>query len=196
MRDNELLYVFWWTFHKIKQSHFRQILFFVRSEVLTIMTMKITVFWNVVSSKLVDRYQHLGKPGCLYLQSRKGLFYTEDEGNRCPPNVCIYIYIYIYQATWPHSSNIASLFVYIIKNQTYFTLDLVNLHWTLWTYVSGMQRLLYTFHTFFGALTMECYKNMPMSFIISVCLHACNSSRTDILYWAVLLKSDKAFLFL
>jgi hypothetical protein len=63
----------------------------VRSEVLTVVTMKTNVFWNVMSSKLADSYEFLGKTSSLHLQSRRGIFCTEDEGNRCPLNVCNYI---------------------------------------------------------------------------------------------------------
>jgi hypothetical protein len=40
----------------------------VRSDVLTVVTMKTTVFWGSTTCGLVDPYQHFGVMCCLHLQ--------------------------------------------------------------------------------------------------------------------------------
>lgn len=164
------------TVHKTKQSHLRQILFLCKiwgshgSD---------HEDWNVMSSNLADSYEHLGKTGCLHLQSRRGIFYIKDEGNICPPNICNYIPDYMA----PLFKYCSSVCIYCEKNKHI-------IHWTLWTYTYVWQGQT-TLHIF-DALAMECCKNMPLSFIMSVCLstcnkftlsicpafHTCNSSRT------------------
>jgi hypothetical protein len=57
----------------------------MRSEVLLVVTVKITAFWGVLPCSLVDRYQHFGGKRCVHLEGSATIFPVRQKsaGTRC-----------------------------------------------------------------------------------------------------------------